>query len=74
MGWQLQRRAGSLDVTAGGALVSNDFRRLQVRAPSTAPVPDDRVVRGDGWVLTLKSGWSVAAAPDRVGSYVVMKR
>ncbi|MEP6729766.1 MAG: hypothetical protein ABJE10_03965 [bacterium] len=62
---------GSLDVTAGGALVSNDMARVQVGAPSRAPTADDRVVRGDGWVLTLKPGWSLVPAPARAGSYVV---
>ena len=50
---------GSLEVTEGGALVSNDFARVTVGAPSRAPTADDRTVRGAGWVLTLKPGWSV---------------
>jgi hypothetical protein len=64
---------GSLDVTAGGALVTNDFTRVQVSAPNQAPSVDDRTVRGDGWVLTLKPGWSVIAAPGRSGSYVLRR-
>jgi hypothetical protein len=64
---------GSLEVTAGGALVANDFGRVQVSAPSRAPSVDDRVVRGDGWVLTLKPGWSVTPARDRPGRYVLRK-
>ena len=50
---------GSLEVTDGGALVSNDFSRVTVGAPSRAPTAEDRTVRGTGWVLTLKPGWSV---------------
>lgn len=57
---------GSLEVTSGGALVANDFRRLVVSAPSQLPI-----LRGEGWVLTLNPGWSVVAAPRRSGSYVL---
>jgi hypothetical protein len=62
---------GSLDVTAGGALVANDFSRVIINAPAHPPVADDRTLRGDGWLLTLKPGWSVVAAPGRAGSYVL---
>jgi hypothetical protein len=61
---------GSIEVT-GGILVSNDMRRLQVGAPSALPAAGESVVRGDGWVLTLKPGWSVVLSPDRPGSFVV---
>jgi hypothetical protein len=64
---------GSLEVTEGGALVANDFGRVQVSAPSHAPSVGDRTVRGEGWVLTLKPGWTVAPAPGRSGSYVLRK-
>ncbi len=64
---------GSLEVTKGGALVANDFRRVQVSAPGQTLKADDRIVRGDGWVLTLEPGWSVVPAPGRPGSYVLRK-
>jgi hypothetical protein len=61
---------GSLEVTDGGALVSNDFRRIQVGAPITA-AETDRVVKGDGWVLTLKPGWRIVASER---GYTVVNR
>jgi hypothetical protein len=64
---------GSLEITAGGALVANDFSRVQVSAPTQLPSADDRTVRGDGWVLALKPGWSMVPAPGRSGSYVLRK-
>lgn len=64
---------GTLEVTKGGALLSNDQATLRVRAPGSAPAPDARTVRGDGWTLELAPGWHLAASPDRAGSYVVVK-
>ncbi len=64
---------GSLEITAGGALVANDFGRVRVSAPTRHPSAGDRIVRGNGWVLTLAPGWSVIAAPGRAGSYVLRK-
>ena len=64
---------GSLEVTAGGALVANDFGRVVISAPTLPPAADDRTLRGDGWVLRLKPGYSVVAAPGRSGSFVVRK-
>lgn len=64
---------GKLEVTNGGALLSNDQATLRVRAPSAAPPADARTVRGDGWTLELAPGWQVSQAPDRAGSYVVVK-
>ena len=60
---------GSLEVTSGGALLSNDQLTLRVSAPSTPPT--SRTVTGDGWKLTLKPGWSLQSAAARPGSYVV---
>lgn len=61
---------GALEVTEGGALVSNDFRRITVQAPSGA-VETDRTVKGDGWVLTLTPGWRMVAAER---GFVVVNR
>lgn len=64
---------GKLEVTSGGALLSNDQATLRVRAPSSVPAADARTLRGDGWTLELAPGWQVAPSPDRSGSYVVVK-
>jgi hypothetical protein len=64
---------GKLEVTNGGALLSNDQATLRVRAPATPPAADVRTLRGDGWTLELAPGWSVRPSPDRAGSYVVVK-
>lgn len=48
---------GKLEVTNGGALLSNDQTTLSVRAPSIAPAADARTLRGDGWTLELAPGW-----------------
>ncbi|MEO5815953.1 MAG: hypothetical protein ABIT20_11805 [Gemmatimonadaceae bacterium] len=64
---------GSLEVTSGGTLVANDFGRIQVGAPAAMPSPDARVIRGDGWVLTLGPEWSMVPAPGRSRSYVLRK-
>jgi len=64
---------GKLEVTSGGALLSNDQATLLVRAPSSVPVADARTLRGDGWTLELAPGWSIVPAPGRSGSYVVVK-
>lgn len=47
---------GSLEVTAGGALVSSDYRTLRVPAPADTT---GRTIRGDGWTLELAPGWSL---------------
>jgi len=64
---------GTIQVTNGGALLSNDQATLRVRAPAMPPAADTRTLRGDGWTLELAPGWHVAPAPDRTGSYVVVK-
>ncbi len=64
---------GSLNVTDGGALVSNDFHTIHIAAPTTASAPDARTVKGDGWVLTLAPGWSLTVNVARPGSYELQK-
>jgi hypothetical protein len=64
---------GTLEVKEGGALLSNDFGRLQLRAPTMPPAPENRVVVGPGWTLTLAPGWRLVGVKAPVGSYVVAK-
>ena len=63
---------GKLEVTNGGALLSNDQGTLRVSAPGSV-VAGARSLSGDGWTLELAPGWTVAPAPGRTGSYVVVK-
>ncbi len=46
---------GSLDVTAGGALVAGDFRSVRVALP--ADTTAGSTIHGSGWTLTLAPGW-----------------
>jgi hypothetical protein len=62
---------GTLEVTSGGALLSNDQTTLRVAAPSLEPDAAARTVKGEGWTLTLKPGWVLRPAASRSGSYVV---
>jgi hypothetical protein len=64
---------GKLEVTNGGALLSNDQATLRVGAPLAAPAADARTLRGDGWTLELAPGWTVKPAPGRTGSYLVVQ-
>ena len=58
---------GVLTVARGGALMSSDFSRITVPAPTKT---GGTKIDGDGWQLELKPGWSVAPA-DRQGSFVL---
>lgn len=51
---------GSLDVTAGGALVASDYRTLRVPAPADTA---GRTIHGEGWTLELAPGWSIRPGP-----------
>lgn len=63
---------GSLNVTANGVAVANDFSFIRVAAPAAfPPSPDDRRIAGDGWTLQLNPGWSLRPDPDRAGSFIV---
>jgi hypothetical protein len=64
---------GKLEVTNGGALLSNDQATLRVGAPLATPAADARTLRGEGWTLELAPGWTVKPAPGRSGSYLVVK-
>lgn len=64
---------GSIEVTSGGALIANDYSQIRVSAPASVPGVEDRTVRGDGWVLTLKPGWAVYRSANHEGSFEVRK-
>jgi hypothetical protein len=57
---------GIVDAT-NGALMKPDWSALILSAPPSAA---DSVVRGDGWSLTLKPGWSIVPA-TRAGDFVL---
>jgi hypothetical protein len=60
---------GVLTVSKGGALLSATYGAVNVPAPAEA---DARPVRGDGWTLELKDGWSLAPG-ERGGDFVLKK-
>ena len=64
---------GKLEVTNGGALLSNDQSTLRVSAPTSPPVAGARSLRGEGWTLELAPGWQLSPVPGHAGSYVVVK-
>ena len=61
---------GTLKVT-GGALVSEPGLRSIVIVPAPED-PSVRPLKGNGWTLELKEGWTVGAG-KRVGDFVVEK-
>jgi hypothetical protein len=63
---------GSLEVSSGGALVSNDMSWLRLQVPATGVAQDGSTVRGEGWVLTLASGWVLRPLARQAGSYEVV--
>ncbi len=52
-----------------GALMNSTFTKIHVQAPIA---PGARDVRGEGWTLELKEGWTVAPGA-RKGDYVLKK-
>ena len=58
---------GKLTVDSLGALVSTDFRLLRIPAPQDAT---GSTVRGPGWTLELKDGWTLRPGP-RPGDWEV---
>lgn len=58
---------GTLDVKAGGVLVSADFKRAALSAPTSTKGPH---LEGKGWTIDLAPGWSVAPAA-KPGSYIL---
>jgi hypothetical protein len=61
---------GSLEVTAGGALVAPDYHLLRVPAPTDTT---GGAIRGPGWSLKLAPGWSLAPG-ERAGDFAVVRR
>lgn len=51
-----------------GLLVGKDWRTATLAAGEAAQAG---MIAGPGWKLTLKSGWSIQANPDREGSFVL---
>ena len=60
---------GILTVARGGALLNQTYSAVNVPAPADASA---RPLRGDGWTLELKDGWSLAPGA-RAGDVVVKK-
>ncbi|MFK2878248.1 hypothetical protein [Rhodanobacter hydrolyticus] len=62
-------RWGTLDVKAGGVLVSSDFSRAALPVPTTIKGSH---LEGNGWTIDLAPGWSAAPA-TKSGNYVLMQ-
>jgi hypothetical protein len=62
---------GTIEVTAGGALVSPMFDAVRVPA-ATSLMAKGSVVVGQGWTLTLKPGWKLAPG-NRPGDYTLVE-
>ncbi|MBD8900580.1 hypothetical protein IHE46_16550 [Rhodanobacter sp. DHG33] len=63
-------RWGTLDVSTGDVLVSSDFSRAALSAPTATKGTH---LEGKGWTIDLAPGWSVAPAP-KPGNYVLVQR
>jgi hypothetical protein len=61
---------GKLTVESGGALVAPDNTSVQVPGPLDLQA---RPIRGAGWVLNLKAGWTVQSS-GRPGSFAVVRQ
>lgn len=62
-------RWGILDVSAGAVLVSPDFSRAALSAPT---VTKGSHLEGRGWTIDLAPGWSVAPA-TKSGNYMLVQ-
>jgi hypothetical protein len=60
---------GVLEVTRGGALMNKTYSGINVTAPSDT---SGRTVRGDGWTLELKDGWTLSPGA-RDGDFALKK-
>jgi hypothetical protein len=61
---------GTLEVSKGGALVSQDMRLVRLSAPLDI---SGATVKGDGWELRLADGWEVRRIANSGNSEVVRK-
>jgi hypothetical protein len=59
---------GTITVSGGDAMISNDFRFLTVAAPSDVR---GSTMKGEGWTLALAPGYSLVSNPEKSGSYIV---
>jgi hypothetical protein len=53
-----------------GALISADFKKVTVSAPSA---PATKPMRGEGWELELKEGWALKKGP-REGDWIIIEK
>src|SRR5262245_62578097 len=67
-GFRTSAEWGTLE--AATVLMSADRQTLTVPAPAST---DATTLRGDGWTLTLASGWVVRAGP-RAGDFQVVRQ
>lgn len=58
---------GVLEVKSGGALISSDFSKIAVSAPTS---PGGQQIKGDGWTLDLDANWLIEPA-QRSASYAI---
>jgi len=68
---RLTDRWGVLQTDASGGLITADWRRLVVPAPSEGTT--GRRLAGPGWVLELAAGWRLVRGP-RAGDWAVTDR
>jgi hypothetical protein len=61
---------GVLTVERGGALLNKTYSAVNVPAPSD---PELLPLRGDGWILELKDGWTLSRGA-REGDFVIKRR
>lgn len=54
---------GVLEATDGDVLLAPDFSHAVVARPKDAATGEGRVVRGEGWTLTLADGYQLRAGP-----------
>jgi hypothetical protein len=57
---------GSLDVSAGGALVGPDFQTIRVSAPTDT---SQKNLQGEGWTMRLAPGWTLKPG-TRIGDFI----
>jgi hypothetical protein len=64
---------GKLTVDHGGVLVQNDFSWIRIGLPSAPIAAGATEIKGDGWTLALKPGWSLRPDASRPGSFVAKR-
>jgi len=56
----------------GFVLVASDWSKLTLPAPASVELTEGRTIKGDGWTLTLATGWVVRPG-SRSGDYQVVR-